>query len=138
MGFGHRVYRAEDPRARLLRETAERIRAPRYEVARTLEEVALAELARRKPERVLATNVEYWSAVVLDAADVPARLAPALFACSRTAGWSAHVLEQHMTGRLIRPAARYVGPARRALADPGSPPRAEWLAMPGSDRALTA
>jgi citrate synthase len=130
-GFGHRVYRAEDPRARLLRETAERIGAPRYAVARALEDVALAELARRKPQRVLATNVEYWSAVVLDAADVPAGLAPALFACSRTAGWSAHVLEQHMTGRLIRPAARYVGPARRALADSGSPPRAEWLAMPG-------
>lgn len=115
MGFGHRVYRAEDPRARLLRETARELGAPRYAIAKSLEAVALAELARRKPDRVLATNVEYWSAVVLDAAAVPADLAPALFACSRTAGWSAHILEQHATGRLIRPAARYVGPAAREL-----------------------
>lgn len=109
MGFGHRVYRAEDPRARLLRDTARAIGAPRFAVAEAFELEALAELARRKPDRVLATNVEYWSAVVLDAARVPADLAPALFACSRTAGWSAHILEQHATGRLIRPAARYVG-----------------------------
>ena len=114
MGFGHRVYRAEDPRARLLRETARDLGAPRYAIAVSLEREALAELARRKPDRVLATNVEYWSAVVLDAAHVPGPLAPGLFACSRTAGWSAHILEQHATGRLIRPSARYVGaPARR-------------------------
>ncbi len=118
MGFGHRVYRAEDPRARLLRETARRIGAPRYEIACEVERAALAELARRKPDRVLATNVEYWSAVVLDAAGVPPHFAPVLFACSRTAGWSAHILEQHATGRLIRPAARYVGPPARQLAVP--------------------
>jgi citrate synthase len=115
MGFGHRVYRAEDPRARLLRETARAIDAPRLAVAEAFEREALAELARRKPDRVLATNVEYWSAVVLDAAGVPAELAPGLFACSRTAGWSAHILEQKHTGRLIRPAARYVGPPATAL-----------------------
>lgn len=113
MGFGHRVYRAEDPRARLLRETARRICAPHYEVALEVERAALAELARRKPDRVLATNVEYWSAVVLDAAGVSPHFAPVLFACSRTAGWSAHILEQHATGRLIRPAARYIGPSRQ-------------------------
>jgi citrate synthase len=118
MGFGHRVYRAEDPRARLLRETARRICAPRYEVALEVERAALAELARRKPDRVLATNVEYWSAVVLDAAGVPPHFAPVLFACSRTAGWSAHILEQHATGRLIRPAARYIGPPARQLSVP--------------------
>jgi citrate synthase len=84
-------------------------------VAEAFEREALAELARRKPDRVLATNVEYWSAVVLDAAGVPASLAPAVFACSRTAGWSAHILEQHRVGRLIRPAARYVGPRSAAL-----------------------
>ena len=116
MGFGHRVYRAEDPRARVLRETARRIGAPRLAIAEALEEAALAELRRRKPDRVLATNVEYWSAVVLDAAGVPADLAPALFACARTAGWSAHILEQHAGGRLIRPAARYIGPAQVSLA----------------------
>ncbi len=115
MGFGHRVYRAEDPRARVLRRTAREIGAPRYEAAVAFEAEALAELARRKPDRVLATNVEFWSAVVLDAAGVPPALAPALFACSRTAGWSAHILEQHAMGRLIRPSARYVGPAARSL-----------------------
>ena len=116
MGFGHRVYRAEDPRARLLRDTARAIGAPRFALAEAFEQEALAELARRKPDRVLATNVEYWSAVVLDAASVPADLAPALFACSRTAGWSAHILEQKRTGRLIRPAARYIGPPAASLA----------------------
>ena len=73
MGFGHRVYRAEDPRARVLRRTAREIGAPRLEVAEKLEEAALAELAARKPDRVLATNVEFWSAVVLDFAGRPAR-----------------------------------------------------------------
>ena len=94
MGFGHRVYRAEDPRARLLRRTAQELGSPRFEVAEELERVALAELHARKPDRVLATNVEFWSAVVLDVAEVPPQLAPAMFACSRTAGWSAHILEQ--------------------------------------------
>src|SRR5438105_2171556 len=71
MGFGHRVYRAEDPRARVLRRTARELASPRLEVAEALEEAALAELAARKPDRVLATNVEFWSAVVLDYAEVP-------------------------------------------------------------------
>jgi citrate synthase len=115
MGFGHRVYRAEDPRARLLRGTAQELGSPRFEVADELERVALAELHARKPDRVLATNVEFWSAVVLDVADVPPQLAPAMFACSRTAGWSAHILEQKRLNRLVRPSARYVGPAARSL-----------------------
>jgi len=115
MGFGHRVYRAEDPRARLLSRTAEELGSPRVETAKALEQAALAELQRRHPERVLATNVEYWAAVVLDVADIPAKLTPAMFACARVAGWSAHVLEQKRLGRLIRPAARYVGPGPRAL-----------------------
>jgi citrate synthase len=115
MGFGHRVYRAEDPRARLLRRTARALGSARFEVAEELERVALAELLARKPDRVLATNVEFWSAVVLDVADVPPRLAPAMFGCSRTAGWSAHVIEQKRLGRLVRPSARYVGPGPRPL-----------------------
>ena len=114
MGFGHRVYRAEDPRSRLLRRTALALGSPRFEVAEALERAALAELHARKPDRVLATNVEFWSAVVLDVADVPPKLAPAMFACSRTAGWSAHILEQKRTGKLFRPSARYVGPAPRS------------------------
>jgi len=116
MGFGHRVYRAEDPRSRLLRGTAMDLGSPRFEVAEELERVALAELHARKPDRVLATNVEFWSAVVLDIAAVPPELAPAMFACSRTAGWSAHVLEQKRLGRLVRPSAIYVGPGPRQLA----------------------
>jgi citrate synthase len=115
MGFGHRVYRAEDPRARLLRRTAKELGSPRYEVADELERVALAELHARRPDRVLATNVEFWSAVVLDVANIPPQLAPAMFACSRTAGWSAHILEQKGLGRLVRPSARYVGPGPRPL-----------------------
>ncbi len=115
MGFGHRVYRAEDPRARLLRRTAKELGSPRYDVADELERVALAQLHDRRPDRVLATNVEFWSAVVLDVADIPPPLAPAMFACSRTAGWSAHILEQKRLERLVRPSARYVGPSPRPL-----------------------
>jgi len=115
MGFGHRVYRAEDPRARLLRRTASELASSRFEVAEELERVALAELRRRKPDRVLATNVEFWSAVVLDVAEIPPPLTPAMFACARVAGWAAHILEQKRTGRLVRPSAKYVGPAARSL-----------------------
>jgi citrate synthase len=113
MGFGHRVYRAEDPRARVLRRTASEIAAPRLEVAEELERAALDELAARKPDRVLATNVEFWSAVVLDYADVPPDLFTPMFSCARVAGWAAHILEQKREGRLIRPSARSVGPASR-------------------------
>ena len=74
MGFGHRVYRAEDPRARTLRRTAKELGAPRYEVALELEKAALAELHERHPERVLETNVEFWAAIVLDFAEVPGPL----------------------------------------------------------------
>jgi citrate synthase len=113
MGFGHRVYRAEDPRSRILKRTAKELNAPQVEVAEQLEQVALKALQERHPERVLATNVEYYSAIVLDVAEIPPPLAPAMFACSRVAGWSAHILEQKRTGRLFRPSARYVGPGTR-------------------------
>ncbi len=117
MGFGHRVYRAEDPRARVLRRTARELGAERYEVAVALEQAALAELRARRPDRVLETNVEFWAAIVLDFAEVPAHLFTSMFTCARLAGWSAHVLEQKKTGRLIRPSARYVGPAPRRPED---------------------
>src|SRR2546421_10603325 len=117
MGFSHRVYRAEDPRARVLRGTAKQIGAPRVAVAEALEEAALAELQARKPDRVLATNVEFWSAVVLDYAEVPPELFTPMFTCARTAGWSAHVMEQKRENRLIRPTAKYVGPGPRPLSE---------------------
>jgi citrate synthase len=116
MGFGHRVYRAEDPRSRILKRTAKELGSPQVELAENLEAAALEALQKRHPERVLATNVEYYSAIVLDVAEIPPPLAPAMFACSRVAGWSAHILEQKRTGKLFRPSARYVGPPTRPLA----------------------
>jgi citrate synthase len=116
MGFGHRIYRAEDPRARVLRRTARELGSPRVEVAEALEKAALAELQARKPDRVLATNVEFWSAVVLDLAEVPPELFTPMFTCARVAGWSAHILEQKREARLIRPTAKYVGEGPRAVA----------------------
>jgi citrate synthase len=117
MGFGHRVYRAEDPRARVLRRTARELGAPRYEVAEALEKAALAELRERRPDRVLETNVEFWAAIVLDFAEVPPHMFTSMFTCARTAGWSAHILEQKRTGRLIRPSAIYAGPDSRPASD---------------------
>jgi citrate synthase len=115
MGFGHRVYRAEDPRSRILKRTAKELGSARFEIAEALEEAALAELRNRKPDYVIATNVEFYSAVVLDVAEVPPDLTPAMFAAARVAGWSAHILEEKRTGRLIRPSARYIGPGERSL-----------------------
>jgi citrate synthase len=117
MGFGHRVYRAEDPRARVLRRTAKELDAPRFRVAEELERAALAELRERRPDRVLETNVEFWAAIVLDFAQVPPHMFTSMFTCARTAGWSAHILEQKRTGRLIRPSAIYTGPAPRSAAE---------------------
>jgi citrate synthase len=113
MGFGHRVYRAEDPRARTLRRTAKELNAPRYAVAEALEQAALKELRERQPDRVLETNVEFWAAIILDFAEVPSHLFTSMFTAARTAGWSAHILEEKRTGRLIRPSARYIGKAPR-------------------------
>jgi citrate synthase len=115
MGFGHRVYRAYDPRATVLKRTAIELGSPRVEVAAALEEAALKVLREKSPDRQLETNVEYWAAVVLDVAEIPADLTPAMFGCARTAGWSAHILEQMRTGRLIRPSARYIGPGARTI-----------------------
>jgi hypothetical protein len=125
MGFGHRVYRAEDPRARVLRRTAKELGAPRYEVALALEKAALTELRARRPDRVLETNVEFWAAIILDFAEVPSHMFTSMFTCARTAGWSAHIMEQKRTGRLVRPAARYTGPPVRPVRD-----------VPGADEVL--
>jgi citrate synthase len=117
MGFGHRVYRAEDPRARVLRRTCKELNAPRYEVAAALEQSALSILRERRPDHPIETNVEFWAAVILDFAEVPPHMMPAMFTCARTAGWSAHIMEQKKTGRLVRPSARYIGPAPRKPSD---------------------
>jgi citrate synthase len=117
MGFGHRVYRAEDPRARVLRRTCKELDATKFEAAQALEQAALNELRERRPDRPIETNVEFWAAVILDFAEVPPHMMPALFTCARTGGWSAHIMEQKRTGRLVRPSARYIGPEPRKPAD---------------------
>jgi citrate synthase len=112
MGFGHRVYRADDPRAAALRRVAESMARPPDWLARAVEveDVVLRVLAETKPDRVLRTNVEYYAAAVLIGVGLEPDLFPATFALARMAGWTAHVLEQAATNRLIRPDARYVGP----------------------------
>ncbi len=115
MGFGHRVYRAEDPRARVLRQLMHELGSRRIEIAEALELAALEELQARRPDRILATNIEFWAAVVLDFAEVPPLLYTPMFACARVAGWSAHILEQKREGRMIRPSAKYVGAGPRPL-----------------------
>ena len=117
MGFGHRVYRAEDPRARVLRRTCQELGAARYEAAAALEQAALEILRERRPDRAIETNVEFWAAVILDYAGVPAPMMPAMFTCARMAGWSAHILEQKRLGRLVRPSAVYDGPGPRPVTD---------------------
>jgi citrate synthase len=111
MGFGHRVYRTYDPRAKILRELARQSNPEFYAVASKVEETALRELLARHPERPNATNVDYYSAGVLQAASFPSEYFTCVFAVSRTVGWSAHVLEyMARDGRIIRPASEWVGP----------------------------
>ena len=78
-----------------------------------MEQAALAELRERRPDRPIETNVEFWAAVILDFAEVPPHMMPAMFTCARTAGWCAHIMEQKRTGRLVRPSAKYIGPDPR-------------------------
>jgi citrate synthase len=100
-----------------LRGLCKELGAPRHDVAVALEQAALAELADRRPDRVIETNVEFWAAVILDFAQVPPHMMPGMFTCARTAGWCAHIMEQKRTGRLVRPVAQYVGPAPRRRQD---------------------
>lgn len=111
MGFGHRVYRTTDPRAEILREMARHSSTPEFfALAKETEDYAIQELNRRKPDRRLYTNVEFYSAAVLGSVGLPRDLFPPTFAVSRVAGWTAHVLEQLVGNRLIRPQSEYVGP----------------------------
>ena len=122
MGFGHRIYRVRDPRADALKAAVARLAAQgaiapeRLELAETVEAVALRLLRQRKPDRPLDTNVEFYTALLLEALGFPREAFTAVFATGRTAGWIAHAREQAAGGRLIRPQSHYVGPAPRAAA----------------------
>jgi citrate synthase len=122
MGFGHRVYKVRDPRAdalkRAVRLLAERsnVLPGRLAFAEAVEEAALAILKDRKPERSLQTNVEFYTALLLEALAFPPSAFTCVFAMGRSAGWIAHAREQLAGGRLIRPQSRYVGPRPRAAA----------------------
>ena len=111
MGFGHAVYRVRDPRGVVLRVAAESLGGDLVERAAGIEEEVLGVLARWKPNRRILTNVEYWASVALELAGVPRQMFTPTFAVSRSIGWAAHVLEQAENGKLLRPGARYVGPA---------------------------
>ncbi len=111
MGFGHRVYKAEDPRAEILREMARTASDPAFfELSLKTEQRALAILNERKPGRRLYTNVEFYSAAVLAAVGLPGDMFTPTFSVARSVGWSAHVLEQVANNRLIRPQSEFVGP----------------------------
>jgi citrate synthase len=110
MGMGHRIYRVRDPRAAVLETAVKPLASPRLELARAVETAAAKILRERKPDRPLAANVEFYTAVLLDAVGLPREQFSPTFAVGRIAGWCAHVLEQRRTGKLIRPASRYVGP----------------------------
>ena len=112
MGFGHRVYKVRDPRADVLKDAVATLpsTAVRLAFASEVEKGAIAALRRHKPGRRLDTNVEYYTALLLEALDVPREAFTALFAVGRAAGWCAHVFEQEKGGRIIRPQSNYVGP----------------------------
>jgi citrate synthase len=117
MGFGHRVYRVRDPRADALKAAVRKLssssnsRPGRVEFAEAVEAAALAILRERKPDRALDTNVEFYTALLLEALAFPPSAFTCVFAMGRVAGWIAHAREQVAGGRLIRPQSRYVGPA---------------------------
>lgn len=115
MGFGHRIYRTRDPRADVLKAGLKALGAsnPKVRLAEEIENAALKALKKAKPDRALETNVEFYTAVLLDAIGIDRSLFTPFFAVGRTAGWCAHAMEQQTTGKLIRPASVYVGPPAR-------------------------
>ncbi len=116
MGFGHRIYRVRDPRVDAVKAAlqslirARQVDAERLRLAEVVEMAALELLAARKPDRPLQTNVEFYTALLLEALGFPRAAFTCVFAIGRTAGWIAHAREQILGGRLIRPRSRYVGP----------------------------
>ena len=113
MGFGHRVYRVYDPRAKILKEMCRRMNPKFYDLGVRVEEIALRILHEEHPERPQSTNVEFYSAGVLQAIGLPTEYFTPTFATARVAGWSAHVLEQAANNRIIRPQSQYIGPEPR-------------------------
>jgi citrate synthase len=116
MGMGHRIYRVRDPRAAVLERAIERLETAgistgRLQLARAVEHAAQDVLRRRHPDRPLHANVEFYTAVLLDTLGLPRGMFTPTFTVGRVAGWCAHSVEQTRTGRLIRPASRYVGAA---------------------------
>lgn len=120
MGFGHAVYRAPDPRSALLREVAASLGGELVERAMAIEVEVLTTLAELKPDRPLPSNVEFYAGVIMETVGLPRSMFTPTFAVSRVVGWITHAVEQAATGKLIRPAARYVGPppSRRAVLTP--------------------
>jgi citrate synthase len=110
MGFGHRVYKTDDPRSLLLRDVADQLGGEKMELARHIEATAVRVLDEMKPGRRLYTNVEFYAGIVMDRCGLPREMFTPTFACSRVIGWCAHVLEQAADNRLIRPSAHYSGP----------------------------
>ncbi|MFC9129383.1 citrate synthase/methylcitrate synthase [Streptomyces sp. NPDC057099] len=110
MGFGHAIYRTEDPRSRMLREVAQAFGGPRVDFAVEVERHVEAILAELKPGRELHTNVEYYAGVVMELCGLPREMFTPTFAAARAVGWSANILEQAEDTKIIRPVARYVGP----------------------------
>lgn len=110
MGFGHPVYRTEDPRSAMLKEIVREFGGPRAEFAIEVERTVIALLAELKPGRALHTNIEFYAAVVMERCGIPAELFTPTFAIARLIGWTAHVLEQAGDSKIIRPSSRYVGP----------------------------
>jgi citrate synthase len=128
MGFGHRVYKVRDPRAEVLSKVADEMSAAHledrklFDLARVVEQTALRVLDEHKPGRNLKTNVEFYTALVLQSLGLRPKSFVAMFACGRVAGWCAHIIEQHAEDHLIRPQSEYVGPRglRLERREPGS------------------
>jgi citrate synthase len=110
MGFGHRVYKTDDPRSVLLRTVAERLGGEKAEFAKQVEQTVVDVLAELKPGRQLYANVEFYAGVVMDRCGLPREMFTPTFASSRVIGWCANILEQAADNRIIRPSAKYVGP----------------------------
>jgi citrate synthase len=122
MGFGHRIYRVRDPRADVVKSSLERLAQAgrldpaRLQLAEAIERAALDLLSHHRPERSLQTNLEFYTALLLEAIGFPREAFTCVFAAGRAGGWIAHAREQMLRGRLIRPLSRYIGPRCREAA----------------------